>query len=80
MSVVKTPAVKHIEQMVEHYLDPDMNMGHEFTFLSHVDTEMLWRIRSVLAILTEGVDEHIDYRKDMDNHNDVPTEAVHHET
>jgi hypothetical protein len=56
----------HIRQMLEHYDDPDMCMGDEFTFLVHVDTETLWKIKGVLSVLSEAVDRDIDYRKVMD--------------
>jgi hypothetical protein len=65
-------SMNHIKMMLDHYADADMCMGDEFTFLNHVDTERLWKIKGLLSILSEAVDERIDYRNDMDNQYDSP--------
>lgn len=62
-------------QLLLNYTDQDL-VNFEFVFLSHVDTPTLRSVAGIIDVLREGVQEHIDYRRDMDSFADFVT---HHD-
>ena len=55
--------------MLLNYNNPDL-VNEEWTFMSALTDEELKKIGSILDVLKSGVDEHIDFRSDMQNHLD----------
>jgi hypothetical protein len=59
-------------QLLLNYSDEGL-INDEFVFLSHVDTPTLRSVAGIIDVIREGVQEHIDYRRDMDSFADFVT-------
>ena len=63
-------AKEQIAQAVENYIDEDMLEQDELAFLYNEDRKQLERILGILGFIRNGIEEIIDYQKDMEARRD----------
>ena len=63
-------AKEQIAQAVENYIDEDMLEQDELVFLYNEDRKQLERILGILGFIRNGIEEIIDYQKDMEARRD----------
>ena len=63
-------AKEQIAQAVENYFDEEMLEQDELVFLYHEDRKQLERILGILGFIRNGIEEIIDYQKDMEARRD----------